>query len=123
MKHASRLKQPVSWRVRISAGVLAVAAAALLLVLLELGLWIAGYGSPAGFLIRIPGRESYTTNQKFGWRFFPPPLARTPVVCDLPARKAPKTYRIVVLGESAAMGIPEPALSFGQILRAMLQAR
>ena len=100
-----------------------MAISAVLVALLELGLHIFGYGYPTGFFVKIASRDAYTTNQKFGWRFFPPPLARTPVICDLPGRKAPNTYRIFVLGESAAMGTPEPGFSFGRILAAMLQQR
>jgi tetratricopeptide (TPR) repeat protein len=86
----------------------------------EIGLRLAGVGYPSGFFIRVPGREAYTTNPRFGWRFFPPELARTPLVALVPAAKAPDAYRIVVIGESAAMGVPEPAFGFARVLEAML---
>ncbi|MHB1035369.1 MAG: tetratricopeptide repeat protein [Pirellulales bacterium] len=89
-------------------------------LLLELGLRLWGYGYPTDFFVRIPGRDTYTTNQQFGWRFFPPAIARAPVPCELPA-KPEGAYRIFVLGSSAAMGTPKPAFGFGRILEAMLQ--
>ena len=46
-----------------------------------------------------------------------------PVYFKVPVKKAPETIRIVVLGESAAMGTPDPAFSFGRILEVMLEVR
>jgi tetratricopeptide (TPR) repeat protein len=89
---------------------------------LEGGLRLAGYGRPAAFFLKIPGRDAYTTNQDFGLRFFPPSLVRTPQPCVLP-KKAPGTYRIFTFGESAALGIPDPAFGFSRVLEAMLNER
>ena len=91
-----------------------------LLLLVELGLRLGGYGTTSSFFTSIPGRDAYTTNQRYGWRFFPPALARQPVPCELPAKKADGTYRIFVLGGSAAQGVPEEAFAFGRILEVML---
>jgi tetratricopeptide (TPR) repeat protein len=86
---------------------------------LEAGLRLAGYGYPTPFFVR--SGDGYTTNSQYGWRFFPRAMARTPVPCRLPAEKTPGLYRIFVLGSSAAMGVPEPAFSFGRILETMLR--
>jgi tetratricopeptide (TPR) repeat protein len=64
-----------------------------------------------------------TDNPKFGWRFFPREVARAPRPLFLAAHKPPGTVRIFVLGESAAMGDPEPAYGFARQLERMLQAR
>lgn len=88
---------------------------------LELSLRIFGYGYPTSFFIKIKGRDAYTTNPRFGWRFFPSEIARHPEPCYLPARKDANAFRIFVLGSSAAMGMPEPAFSFGRILEMMLR--
>jgi len=96
---------------------------AVFFILLEMALRVFGYGYPTDFFVKIDGREAYTTNQRFGWRFFPPAIARAPAVCELPADKPEGTYRIFVLGGSAAMGTPHPAFSFGRMLGAMLQER
>lgn len=92
----------------------------LFLVVIEAGLRLGGYGYPTGFLVKIPTQDAYTTNPTFGLRFFPRTLARTPQPCYLPARKPVGTYRIFVLGSSAALGIPKPAYGFSRALEVML---
>ena len=89
----------------------------------EAGLRLCGYGQPTAFLIRAEGRDTYTTNERYGWRFFPRALARTPVPTVLSLEKPAGTYRVFVLGESAAMGMPDPAFSFARILEALLRER
>ena len=97
---------------------LTVCAAVLPVLLLESSLRLAGYGYPPGFFVPIP--NAYITNQFFGRRFFPVLLARTPVVERFAFTKLRNAYRIFVLGESAAMGFPEPGFGFGRQLEAML---
>ncbi len=82
-----------------------------------------GYGYPTDFFLPVSGRSAWTTNQRFGWQFFPPAIAREPEVCELPFAKDEDTCRIFILGESAAMGVPEPAFAFGRMLEAMLRQR
>jgi tetratricopeptide (TPR) repeat protein len=94
---------------------------ALFFLLLELGLRLFGYGYPTAFFVKMQGRDAYKTNQRFGWRFFPPAMARAPAFCVLPAEKAEDTYRVFVLGGSAAMGTPDSAFGFGRMLEAMLR--
>jgi tetratricopeptide (TPR) repeat protein len=97
----------------------------LLLGLMELGLRLAGYGHPTAFFLNSRQGESdmLTDNPKFGWRFFPPAVARASRPLFLAARKPPGTVRIFVFGESAAMGDPEPAYGFARQLERILQAR
>jgi len=95
----------------------------LLFGLAEVVLRIAGVGYPTDFFLRVPDTEVLNTNPRFGWRFFPPALARTPEVCRLPQETAPGSYRIFVLGGSAALGTPDSSFSFGRILEAMLRHR
>jgi tetratricopeptide (TPR) repeat protein len=92
-----------------------------LLASLELALRAAGYGYPSAFFVKISGSEAVAANQEFGRRFFPRALVRTPVPARLEQRKPQGTFRIFVLGGSAAMGEPEPAFSFGRILQALLE--
>ena len=91
----------------------------------ELGLRLAGYGYATSFFLER--RQEHPTrlieNPKFGWRFFPPAVARSPQPLSLPAAKPPDTIRIFVFGESAAMGDPEPAYGFPRQLERMLRAR
>ncbi len=50
-------------------------------------------------------------------------MIKTPQVYAIPAVKAAGTYRIFVLGESAAMGDPDPAYGFSRFLEVMLRER
>jgi len=102
-----------------------VLAPLLLLTVLELGLRVAGFGYPTDFFLKksINGREVYVENDRFGLRFFPPELARSPSPIVMPARKGEHTYRIFILGESAALGDPEPAFGFGRYLQVLLNER
>ena len=109
------------WCVRI----LALLIPLFVLGLFELGLRVGGFGYPTAFFLNAndPGRAMLTDNPWFGWRFFPPAVARTPQPFYLAARKPPDTVRIFVFGESAAMGDPEPAYGFARQLERLLQAR
>lgn len=97
----------------------------LLLGLVELALRLAGCGYPTAFFLnsRQADRLMLTDNPKFGWRFFPPEVARASQPLFLAAQKPPGTVRIFVFGESAAMGDPEPAYGFARQLGRILQAR
>ncbi len=94
---------------------------ALFLLTLEGVLRLAGYGHATSFFERVEGRDAYTSNGRFGWRFFPPRLAREPLTFVLPAEKAPETCRIFVLGGSAAQGMPDASLGFARVLEVMLE--
>ena len=91
--------------------------------LVELGLRVAGSGYRTSFFLpaRINGRGVFIENDKFGWRFFPPQLARNPAPLVMGAEKPKDTYRIFILGESAALGDPEPAFGFGRWLEVLLE--
>ena len=109
------------WRLWVLRATVALAAPAMLFSLAELGLRVAGYGHPTDFFVKCPSTGNYTANERFGWRFFPPAVARAPGPCAFAGRKPPKTYRVFVLGSSAAYGVPDPAYSFGRVLEVMLR--
>lgn len=92
----------------------------LLLGVLEVGMRIGGFGYDTCYFMPIPGREQICGNPRFGWRFFPPELARMPLSFALHEKKAPGAFRVFVLGSSAAQGFPDPSFSFARILEAML---
>jgi tetratricopeptide (TPR) repeat protein len=95
----------------------------LLLVMLEIGLRVIGYGFPATTFIReqANGKTLYCSNSKFGWWFFPREISRQFEPFVVPAEKSDNTYRIFVLGESAAQGDPEPSYGFSRQLAVMLR--
>ncbi|MEK7674500.1 MAG: tetratricopeptide repeat protein [Verrucomicrobiota bacterium] len=89
----------------------------------ELMLRLAGFGYPTAFFLKSQpdGRPVLIENPQFPWRFMPPALARAPQPTVLPAAKPPNTCRIFVLGESAAMGDPEPAQGLPRLLQTLLE--
>ncbi|MDB6110397.1 MAG: hypothetical protein JWR69_2147 [Pedosphaera sp.] len=91
----------------------------------ELALRLAGYGYSPHFFqkLRIGDEERYINNDQFGLSFFPPELTRFPSPLNIPAGKPADTYRIFILGESAAMGDPEPAFGAGRYLQTLLQEK
>ena len=104
---------------------LAVALAPALLILLELALRIGGYGYSTNFFkpFRAGERDLLVENERFGYRFFPPEMARSPAPVVMSANKDTNTYRIFLLGESAALGDPAPAFGAGRYLEVLLQER
>ncbi len=105
--------------------ILALLSPVLLLGLGELCLRLAGYGYATSFFLEKShdGHRLLVENPKFGWRFFPPAVARSPLPLSLDTPKPPGTIRIFVFGESAAMGDPEPAYGFARQLERILQTR
>lgn len=95
-----------------------------ILLLVELGLRVAGTGYPTSFLVPLADKSGYVTdNYKFAWRFFPKPLARTPQPIVVEKRKPEDTVRIIIFGGSAAMGDPEPAYGLPRMLEVLLKGR
>jgi tetratricopeptide (TPR) repeat protein len=114
---------PASARRRRWFRAIAVAVPLVNLVLLELILRAAGFGYPTAFFLqtRVNGQAVFIENQQFSRRYFPPGLERTPQPALFPAVKPTNAIRLFVLGESAAMGDPEPAFGFPRILEVLLR--
>ena len=93
--------------------------------LLELVLRVAGTGYPTSFLLTSSSRDQkmFVQNNQFGWRFFGRDLARWPYPLSIPQTKPTNTVRILVLGESAARGEPQPDFGLPRVLDAMLSLR
>jgi hypothetical protein len=96
-----------------------------LLGTLELVLRLAGFGYPTEFLLpsRQDGKLVLVQNNQFGWRFFGAAMARMPEPFCLPKIKSSNTVRIIVFGESAALGDPQPRFGLPRMLQAMLELR
>ena len=90
---------------------------------MELTLRLVGFGYPTSFFIPGPKDGLLIENQKFGWRFFTPAAARTPRPMLISETKPPNTVRLIVFGESAAYGDPDPAFGFPRILEVLLKDR
>jgi len=90
---------------------------------LEAGLRLVGFGYPTKALIErdFEGKRMCFPNNQFSWCFFPHQMARDfDVGLTFEKQKAPGTFRIFILGGSAARGTPEDMFSFGRLLKAML---
>ena len=96
-----------------------------LLGTLELVLRLIGFGYPTGFLLPSQHDEKkvLVQNNQFGWRFFGTAMARIPEPFCLPEIKSSNTVRIIVFGESAALGDPQPRFGLTRMLQAMLELR
>ena len=112
-------------RLALLTGAVAIAVTALLLLAAEGTLRLLHYGHPAAFTVpcTVRGRPAYCDNDRFTWQFFPPGAFRLPAAFAIPAEKRPGTFRVFVVGESAAQGDPEPSYSFSRYLDVMLRAR
>ena len=97
----------------------------LMLGCIEFGLRLGGYGYDTGFFrpIQGNGHKFYVSNEKFSYRFFPPAIARIALPFRFAAEKATNSYRIFLLGESAAMGDPDPTYGVGRYLEVLLRER
>jgi tetratricopeptide (TPR) repeat protein len=91
----------------------------------ELILRVVGFGYPTGFLLSSErdGHTVFVQNNQFGWRFFGAAMARIPEPFCVPKAKDPNTVRVIVFGESAAQGDPQPRFGLSRMLQAMLELR
>ena len=99
--------------------------ALLVLVLTELGLRLMGPGTPGPIALVCNGDEGRQVIENY--HFAGGTLATYPVQAPFPFRiaadPAAGTYRIFVLGDSAAEGFPDPSFGFPRILQVLLQER
>jgi tetratricopeptide (TPR) repeat protein len=117
-------EQPPSWlRFWLPRLAVAIVAPVLLLALTEgaLRVFHVGYSTSLMEPCTIHGRPSSCYNLFFAAPFFPPGMIKTPQFFSIPMEKPQGTYRIIVLGESAAMGDPDPAYGFSRYLEVMLR--
>jgi len=110
-----------TWLIAAASGIIIPA---LILLAIELILRLCSVGHPTNLVLPCTdhGRPAFCDNQYFTATFFPPGMLRTPRPYAIPAAKAPGTFRIFVLGESAAWGEPDPTFGFVRYLEVMLRA-
>ena len=96
-----------------------------LLAAAELCLRLAGYGYNPDFFkcILVGGADFFVQNEEFSFRFFPKSMARNPGPLRFPSHKAPGTFRIFILGESAAMGDPAESFAPDRYLETLLREK
>jgi len=110
------------WVFRIAT---AIVVPVLLIAAIEASLRLFGYGYRSEFTVPciVQGRSAFCDNDHFTWQFFPPGAFRLPPAFAIPAEKRPGTFRIFIVGESAAQGDPEPSYGFARHLEVMLRER
>lgn len=94
---------------------------AVLLLSLEVILRIVGYGIPSSYFVKWKGGGDvlHVANRRYAEHFVPPGLSRAPESSAIGA-KAPGTFRVLVLGSSAANGDPDPSYGFCRMLERLL---
>lgn len=102
---------------------LIVGAPVLLLALAEGVLRLASYGVQPDFVLssEVNGEVRFHENPDIGRLWFEPGLVRSPVPFSVPEKT--NDLRVVILGESAAMGDPVPAFGIAPFLNVVLKAR
>jgi tetratricopeptide (TPR) repeat protein len=113
------------WRFWLPRLATAIVVPVVLLALTEgaLRLLNVGYSTNLMEPCTIHGQPSACYNLFFPAPFFPPGMIKTPQFFSISPIKPRGTYRIFVLGESAAMGDPDPAYGFSRYLQVMLRER
>lgn len=112
----------VTWRGWLARLALAVGVPLLLFTGTEVALRLSGFGHPADFFIPDDRPGVFRTNPWFTNQFFPASFGLKPLNFRLPKEKPPGEFRVFVIGESAAMGVPEPGFGLAPQLRAQLRA-
>jgi tetratricopeptide (TPR) repeat protein len=110
------------WAPRVASAILVPV---LILAIVEVTLRLTGVGFSTELLVpcTLKGQPAACYNLFFPAPFFPPGMIKTPQAYTIPTEKPKGTFRIFVLGESAAMGDPDPAYSFSRYLEVMLRER
>ena len=119
-------KRPIrgrrSWAPQIASAILLPI---LLLGVIEGALRLFAVGFPTSPTVpcTVQGHPAACYNLFFPAPFFPPGMIKLPQAYAIRAEKPPGTFRIFILGESAAMGDPDPAYAFSRYLEVMLRER
>ena len=124
MSAADQGRGGTSWLKKTLLGTtLATVLTAGLLLGLELALRIGDYGHAPGFWREETDEGGKRWIRENWWvtvPYFAPELVRRPQAFRLPADKPADSYRVFVLGSSAAMGDPEPSFSISRVLQVLL---
>lgn len=115
-------RNPSPWWLKL---LLVVLAPVLFLGGLEGALRLGGYGRDTAYFIPEADQPAgtYRSNPRYTELFFPASFGLKPVNFRLTEKKPPNTKRIFLIGESAAMGVPEPGFGLAPQLEAQLRAQ
>ncbi|MDC0266709.1 hypothetical protein OAK83_01860 [bacterium] len=111
------------WRRMLLGSASAILACMFLALILEGVLRWVGYGYPTSFFLNDPNSGMVIENERFVWQFLSPQSHLKPHPFRFDQKRKQDAIRIFVLGESAALGTPEPSFSFSRVLERILQHR
>ena len=112
-------RRSTAWWQRI---LLVILGPVLALGILEGSLRLGGYGVPGSLFIPDSEPGMLRTNPEFTRPYFPARFDIGPLDFRIATHKEPGHFRVFVLGESAARGVPEPGLGLAPLLRAELRS-
>ncbi len=115
-----RPRQLPRWRVFVYGLLAVLLGLGLLFGVGEVALRWAGYGVEPALFRPAPDGFSYS-QAEYGRLYFPQRLVREGYPTRFRTHKAPGTFRVFVLGESAAMGFPSPRFGLPRLLEVMLR--
>ncbi len=97
----------------------------LFIFLIETILSVCGYGVNTDYIIKqkIDSEKRLLSNPLYTWKYFDPLMARPTIPFSLQTPKQTGTFRIVLLGGSAARGDPRPEFGLTRILELFLENR
>ena len=111
------------WLRWVLRGVLGLAVA---LALAEGVLQLVSPGQSSRYLVagkNGDGTPVWMDNAFFSYRFFPPRTAPLPLPVRVPKKGGTGALRVVLMGDTALLGEPDPSFGVGRILEPLLQAR
>ncbi|MEZ5277448.1 MAG: hypothetical protein R3F07_13795 [Opitutaceae bacterium] len=108
-----------TWSLRLALAVLLPLA---FFLLLEAGLRIGGFDRDTRFFIPDEQPGFLRTNPRYTELFFPASFGLKPLNFRVKKEKPAGSIRILVIGESAAMGVPEPGFSLSPQMKAYLES-
>src|SRR5439155_26909837 len=112
----------IGWRRWVARFGLVVLAPLLLSGVVELSLRVVDYGYSTDLFVKQDDGKTFTLNENFLRQFYSGSAATGkghPFL--MPAEKQPDTIRIFILGESAALGTPNPSFGFSRQLEILLR--
>lgn len=119
----NRFGQMKIWH-RITLGIaIACLISTLAVILLEGALRVIKYGHPTSFFLKDPISGLVIENERFIWQFLSSQSHLKPHPFRFEEKRESDAIRIFILGESAALGTPEPAFGFGRVLERILKHR